>query len=41
MADRGWDFEIWTEHKLEAMGILPKPKKKLKLLKPLKVKKRR
>jgi len=40
-ADRGWGFEIWTEKKLEAMGILPKPKRKLKPLKPLKVKKTR
>lgn len=43
-ADRGWGFEIWTEHKLEAMGILPKPKKKFKPIKKLpslKVKKRR
>jgi len=34
-ADRGWGFEIWTENHLEAMGILPKPKKKFKPIKPL------
>jgi hypothetical protein len=28
--DRGWTFEIWTEKKLEAMGIKPKPLKKIK-----------
>jgi hypothetical protein len=27
--DRGWEFQIWTEHTLEAMGIKPKPLKKL------------
>lgn len=34
--DRGWSFEIWTEHTLEAKGILPKTIKALKPLKPLK-----
>jgi hypothetical protein len=34
--DRGWEFEIWTEHKLEAMGINPKPLKSLKKIAPLK-----
>lgn len=34
--DRGWEFEIWTEHKLEAMGINPKKIKPLKPLKPYK-----
>ena len=28
--DRGWTFEIWTEHTLEAMGIKPKSTKPLK-----------
>jgi len=28
--DRGWEFQIWTEHTLESMGIKPKPLKKLK-----------
>lgn len=27
--DRGWEFQIWTEHTLEKMGIKPKPLKKL------------
>lgn len=41
-ADRGWGFEIWTENKLSAMGLLPKPqsKKPIKKLKPLKPLKR-
>ena len=34
--DRGWSFEIWTEHTLESMGIKPKSTKALKPLKPLK-----
>jgi hypothetical protein len=34
--DRGWEFDIWTEHKLEAMGINPKPLKSLKKIAPLK-----
>ena len=34
--DRGWTFEIWTEHTLESMGIKPKSTKALKPLKPLK-----
>jgi hypothetical protein len=28
--DRGWGFEIWTEHTLEAMGINHKQLKPLK-----------
>ena len=28
--DRGWRFEIWTEHHLQQMGIMPKPLKPLK-----------
>ena len=28
--DRGWTFEIWTEHTLESMGIKPKSTKPLK-----------
>lgn len=27
--DRGWEFVIWTEKELEAMGILPKSTRKL------------
>jgi len=38
--DRGWEFQIWTEKHLSALGILPNPKKKLKPLGPIKVKKR-
>jgi hypothetical protein len=35
--DRGWKFEIWTEHELTAMGILPKANQKMPgKLKPLK-----
>lgn len=34
-ADRGWGFQIWTENELSAMGILPKPRKKIVPLKPL------
>jgi hypothetical protein len=43
VADRGWHFEIWDEHKLRAMGILPKPlgKKPLKPLKKMKPYKRK
>lgn len=33
--DRGWVFEIWTEHTLQEMGILKKQIKKLTPLKPL------
>ena len=36
-ADRGYGFQIWTEHTLEKMGILPKSTKPLK---PYKRKKR-
>jgi len=36
--DRGWDFQIWTEHTLEKMGINPKQIKPLKPLKPYKKK---
>tara|TARA_Y100001937_G_scaffold127160_1_gene198488 strand:+ start:3532 stop:4014 length:483 start_codon:yes stop_codon:yes gene_type:complete len=28
--DRGYDFQIWTEHTLEKMGIMPKSSKPLK-----------
>ena len=38
--DRGWEFQIWTENHLSALGILPNPKKKLKPLAPIKAKKR-
>ena len=45
--DRDWGFQIWTEHTLEKMGLMPKKTKPLKSakvalkpLKPLKVKKR-
>ena len=34
--DRGWTFEIWTEHVLEAKGMLTKPLKPLKKITPLK-----
>src|SRR5210317_2552156 len=34
--DRGWTFEIWTEHTLKSMGIMKEQKGKLKPLKPLK-----
>lgn len=39
--DNGWEFQIWTEHTLESMGIKPKDYKGLKPLKPLKRKKPR
>ena len=29
-AERGWHFEIWTEHELQKLGIMPKPLKPLK-----------
>lgn len=31
-SDRGWEFQIWTEQTLEAMGLMPKSTKKLKPL---------
>ena len=34
-ADHKWEFQIWTEHTLQQMGIMPKPPKKMKPL-PLK-----
>jgi hypothetical protein len=34
--DRGWTFEIWTEHTLEAKGINHKALKPLKKITPLK-----
>lgn len=34
--DRGWEFQIWTEHTLESMGIKPKTPKPIKPLKKLK-----
>jgi len=30
--DRGWEFQIWTEHDLQSMGIMKKGFKKLKPL---------
>lgn len=33
--DRGWHFEIWTEKELTAMGLLTKPLRSKKPLKPL------
>jgi len=39
--DRGWEFQIWTEHTLEQMGINPKQIKPLKPLKPYKKKTRK
>jgi hypothetical protein len=43
VADRDWEFEIWTEHTLHAMGIMPKYNKlkKLKPLKPLRAPKKK
>ena len=32
--DRGWDFVIWTENELYDKGIMKKPLKKLKPMKP-------
>jgi hypothetical protein len=37
--DRGWDFQIWTEHTLDKMGIMKKGFKKMKPLKPFSKKK--
>ena len=38
--DRGWEFQVWTEHTLQSMGIMKKPLKPLKPLpKPKKIKK--
>lgn len=37
--DQGWEFQIWTEKELTAMGILPKSTKPLRKLKPYKRKK--
>lgn len=37
--DRGWNFVIWTEIELTAMGIMPKQLKPLQKLKPFKRKK--
>lgn len=34
--DRGWEFQIWTEHTLREMKLLAKPVGKLKPLKPMK-----
>ena len=31
-ADRGWEFQIWTENELYRLGIMKKPFKKLKPL---------
>lgn len=28
--ERGWHFEVWTEHTLQKLGIMPKPLKPLK-----------
>jgi len=39
--DNGYEFQIWTENTLKSMGILPNPKKTIKPLKPLKIKKRK
>lgn len=38
VANKGWHFEIWDEHRLRAMGILPKPlgKKPFKPMKKMK-----
>lgn len=37
--DHGWKFEIWTEIELRSMGIMPKPLKPLKKMKPFTKKK--
>lgn len=37
--NRGWEFQIWTENTLEAMGIMPKSTKPLKKMKPFSRKK--
>lgn len=34
--DRGWEFQIWTEHDLHRMGIKPKSTKPLKPMKAMK-----
>ena len=39
-ADNGYGFQIWTEETLKSMNILPNPRKTIKPLKPLKVKKK-
>jgi hypothetical protein len=33
--DRGWHFEIWTENELRAKGLLQKPIRSKKPIKPL------
>lgn len=38
--DRGWEFEIWTEHTLEAKGIKPKSTKPMKKMKAFPTKKK-
>ena len=38
--DRGWEFQIWTENTLYAMGIMTKPLKKIKPLPKMKIKRR-
>lgn len=38
--ERGWHFEVWTEHTLQDMGIMPKPLKPLKRMKSPKVPKK-
>ena len=38
--DRGWHFEVWTEHTLQNLGIMPKPLKPLKRMKSPKVPKK-
>lgn len=37
--DQGWEFQIWTEKELTAMGIMPKSTRPLKKLKPFSRKK--
>ena len=32
--DQGWEFQIWTEKELTAMGIMPKSRQPLKKMKP-------
>jgi len=37
--DHGWEFQIWTEKELTAMGIMPKSRQPLKKMKPFTKKK--
>lgn len=37
--DQGWEFQIWTEKELTALGIMPKSRQPLKKMKPFSRKK--